>query len=214
MTTIRKWHIAHPDVWITLANAADILSPEQRRTCYETALSLYPLNAYYYQTYLTFLLEQRQYTELHRVFTEFITKACQMTGVSTDQARPIIADDAILPYLNPELFSVFSGTASFSETASKVLYTIGLSSLSNAPTLTGKLWSLAKDISPSWGLFHRELASYYIYSTGDKKQAWKTLVACQNHDSPKEACNMDMDVFPDLLTPGALQTYIKMIPVY
>lgn len=213
-TTVLWWHKAHPDVWITLANASNILSATQRTNCYKTALLFNPLNAYYYQTYLTFLFEQQQQAELHRVFTEFITKACRMAAVPVDTACALATDETLLPYLTPELFSVFSGTASFSEVASKILYHIGLSSLSSAPKTTEKLWSLARDISPSWGLFHRELASYYIYTANNKEQAWDVLIQCQKYDSPKEACDMDLDLFPDLPVPGALQPYIDMIPVY
>ncbi|MFZ2024656.1 MAG: O-antigen ligase family protein [Microgenomates group bacterium] len=213
-TTILWWHRAHPDVLVTLANASVILLPEERIRYYETALTLNPLNAYYYQSYMTFLYEQQKLEEMHHVFIRFIKKARHMTPKADGDASSIVEDNAILPYLTPKIFLEFLGTASFPEVASRSLYFIGLSSLSTAPILTEKLWSLARDISPSWGLFHRELASYYIYSAKNNEQAWKTLVQCQTYDSPREACEMEMDIFPDLPLPGELQSYIRMIPAY
>ncbi len=209
-TIILTLYRKQPDVLITLANAAHIIAPEERKQWYETAISFNPLNAYYYQTYVTFLYEQKNPTEMQAVFTLFINNAYHMTNPAP--SSPIVFDPTIILYLTPDLFSQFSGTASFSEVASKTLYAIGLASLSTAPTMTENLWTLAKDISPGWGLFHLELSSYYLYIGHDKLHAQQLLFACLHIESPAKACQEALTVFPNLEQPGYFQEHINAIP--
>lgn len=211
---ILSWHKQNPDILITLATASTILPPKQRMEFYTTALTLNPLNSYYYQSFLTFLYEQQDKERMYELFSTFIDKAYHVTNPSAPSIRKNLPKDIILPALTPELFSLFPGTANVPEIASKTLYMIGLSSLSTASTATEILWTIAKDISPDWGLFHRELASYYIYSAHDNLQAKLTLIDCQMRSSPAKACTEDLHLFPNLPEPGSYNENIRMIPHY
>jgi len=208
------WHKKNPDVLITLATAKTIIPPDKRSEYYKTALRLNPLNSYYYQSYLTFLYENGHMEDVYAVFTTFINAAYHVTNPTTPPITQKLPKDIILPALTPELFPLFSGTATVPEIASKTLYMIGFSSLSTAPTATEILWNIAKDISPDWGLFHRELASYYMYIANDPLQAKLTLIDCQMRSSPAKACKQELELFPKIAEPGSYKDNILLIPSY
>ncbi len=211
---IRFWHKDNPDVLIILATAQNIIPPDKRNEFYTTALAFNPLNSYYYQSYLTFLYEQGQTEDMYAVFTTFIDNAYHVTNPSAPPITQKLPKDVVLPAVTPELFSLFSGTANVPEIASKTLYIIGFSSLSTAPTATETLWTIAKDISPDWGLFHRELASYYMYIAKDSLQAKLTLIDCQMRGSPAKACKQELELFPKISEPGSYKENILLIPSY
>jgi|GEM_PF-6468629 len=213
-TTILTWHARNPDVIITLATAKNILSPEERKQFYSQAITLHPLSTYYYQSYLTFLYEEQQGKELQHVYSTFINRAYRVTHPNVEMEVFFRSDDLMIPYLTPELFSVFQGTATFPEVASKSLYFLGLSSFSSAPKMTETAWRLAKDIAPDWSSFHMELAAYYLHVEKKTGIAKQVLYDCLKREAPRDACQKEIDTFPNILFPGEQQMNIKMIPEF
>lgn len=212
--SILLWHAKHPDVLITLANAKHILTADERKQLYDQAILFNPLNTYYYQSYLTFLYEEQKGKELQHVYSTFINRAYHVTHPDVEMEVFFRSDDLMIPYLNPELFSVFQGTATFPEVASKSLYFLGLSSLSSAPKMTETAWSLAKDITPDWSSFHMELAAYYLHVEKKAGIAKQVLYDCLKREAPRDACQKEMDTFPNILFPGEQKMNIKMIPEF
>lgn len=69
-----------------------------------------------------------------------------------------------------------------------LLYAIGYQTLMFHPDLTGRLWTLARDLHPDFAATHIELARLYQYTLHDDLSAQNILRECEKRESPREQC--------------------------
>lgn len=207
---ISLFHGRDPEVRFALATLeARVGKTQEAEKDFEIAIARDPQNLSYYKEFINFLLREKSGKKIGEVIVSL--KNASPLGV--DSPPPVVdfLSTEITVYYTDSFFGDIEGTQANKEYLSKLYYLLGLSLLKKNPIWTQALWTSARDLSPSWGYFHMELAALQYFVLKDVSAAKKVLEHCQRFVYPASWCRAT--TLQMLRLPGALEKNIRAIPV-
>lgn len=209
---VNFWHPKSPDV--ILAQIKYVQAVQNDRSWLNRLFSLLitsdPQNWFYHGTYLEYLKQTGQddliALELKFLGDVFLDQKLSFQVSQIDFSHPVYKQVLF------EKINLKTQDSPVNLKLAKLFYFTGVEFLKTDPAMTEKLFILSRDIAPTWGYFHMELAALEYYYLKDTHQAAKALEDCQKFEFAKIWCkevSLDLTGIPKL---GSLSGNILAIP--
>lgn len=205
-TIIRFFHSGDAEVLMPLAPLAD--SPDLSKQYYREAIGVDKQNVNNLSLYIQFLLAHRDTQSIGGILD--IESGRFLPSQSRNTLHAVhFSNNQLKSLYSSQLFSDVGTPGTVNEYLSKTYYFLGLLVLNDNPELTRSLWTLARDLTPTYGYFHVELASLEYRIFRDQKQTNMVLINCQKYYFASNQCKRTNIKF---MSPGSQYENIKTIP--
>lgn len=206
------FHRENPDILMQLARIGEKTREYNvAKEYYDRAVKGDQLNLLLLRKYLSFLLDQKDDKEAGRIFSSLVARVVAAVPI-TEELPSIDFQRPTTIHGLAENINLLSSNGDPPMTLAKLLYVLGLDTLTADPETTRRLWQTARLLSPQWEYFHTELAglSYYIFK--DQITAKQILTDCQKYEYPAVSCRFYGQDVHRLKTPGHWREHVLSIP--
>ncbi len=180
------FHKHDPGVISILASQYAKIDYQSARLLYNESIKMDPFNDEYYIALTKLSVNTGNYSDAIEQL-----KKNEERVLSKDFTLRLNEIDLYSKTLFPQYVEILLRTSHMPKEPyeyAKIYYQLGLEILTKYPEATRLLWAAARDISPTWGYYHAELASLEKNTFSNHEGSTSILVKCQSHAAPRKQC--------------------------